>query len=60
MPGRPFSHLNLVEYLLECGVEVAIAPQAIDDFTPAIGAWAVQNLRFDAGWICLPLVSIRG
>ncbi|EIM86583.1 composite domain of metallo-dependent hydrolase [Stereum hirsutum FP-91666 SS1] len=51
MPGRPLSAKGLVPYLLEHGIEVGIAPQGIDDFTPAMAAWAVQNLRFDAGWL---------
>lgn len=58
MPGRPLSAKGLVPYLLEHGIEVGIAPQGIDDFTPAMAAWAVQNLRFDAGWVRpLPLHS---
>lgn len=55
MPGRPLSPQGLVPYLLEHGIEVGIAPQGIDDFTPAMAAWAVQNLRFDAGWVRFPL-----
>lgn len=55
MPGRPLSPQGLVPYLLEYGIEVGIAPQGIDDFTPGMAAWAVQNLRFDAGWVRLLL-----
>jgi len=49
IPGPPLTPQDFVSYLISQDVEVGIMPQGVGD--ASIDAWAVQNLRFDAGWI---------
>jgi len=50
IPGPPLTPQDFVSYLLSQGIEVGIMPQGIGEAD--VDAWAVQNLRFDAGWVC--------
>ena len=49
IPGPPLTPQDFVSYLVSQGVEVGIMPQGIG--SADMDAWAVQNLRFDAGWV---------
>ena len=49
IPGPPLTPQDFVSYLVSQGVEVGIMPQGFG--TADMDAWAVQNLRFDAGWV---------
>jgi hypothetical protein len=49
IPGPPLTPQDLVSYLVSQGVEVGIMPQGVG--IAGFDAWAVQNLRFDAGWV---------
>lgn len=49
IPGPPLTPQDLVSYLVSQDVEVGIIPQGVGDVVE--DAWAVQNLRFDAGWV---------
>ena len=49
IPGPPLTPQDFVSYLVSQGIEVGIMPQGIG--SADMDAWAVQNLRFDAGWV---------
>lgn len=49
IPGPPLTPQDFVSYLISQGIEVGIMPQGIG--SADMDAWAVQNLRFDAGWV---------
>jgi hypothetical protein len=60
IPGPPLTPQDFVSYLISQGVEVGIMPQGIG--IADMDAWAVQNLRFDAGWVraSTPVFSKQG
>ncbi|GJE95461.1 carbohydrate esterase family 9 protein [Phanerochaete sordida] len=48
-PGLPITNQSAIARLIEAGVTVGIGPQGTSGM-PGLSAWAVRNLRFDAGW----------
>ena len=50
IPGPPLTPQDFVSYLISQGIEVGIMPQGAG--MKDMDAWAAQNLRFDAGWVC--------
>ena len=56
-PGIPLSNQSAISTLIKAGVTIGIGPQGTSA-TPEISAWAVRNLRFDAGWVSKALVSL--
>ncbi|KAJ3553840.1 hypothetical protein NM688_g3408 [Phlebia brevispora] len=52
IPGRPVTNDTTIATLVKAGVTVGLGPQGTNA-TPMISAWAVRNLRFDAGWALL-------
>ena len=49
IPGPPLTPQDFVSYLVSQGIEVGIMPQGFGERD--MDAWAVQNLRFDTGWV---------
>ena len=55
LPGIPFVNQSAIAVLTNAGVTVGIGPQGTMGDT-GLSAWAVRNLRFDAGWVHSSLV----